>query len=90
VKTLVVYHAEWCGPCRQFEKTLAEPSVQAALAAEGVLVQSIDVDHPRPAAWTPTGGKIPTFALVEGRTVLREHVGYLAPSEFKSWLKGGW
>jgi thiol-disulfide isomerase/thioredoxin len=88
LKSLVVYHADWCGPCRMLEQTLADPSVKAALEREGIWVQNLNVDRTRKGLWDFPGGGIPAYALVHGATVVRTGRGYLPPAEFKRWLEG--
>ena len=46
--TIVIMSAEWCGPCRKFEKyTLTDPAVQARLESGNYGIVKVDLDTNR-------------------------------------------
>jgi thiol:disulfide interchange protein len=84
---LAVFSAAWCGPCRQLEKTLADPAVARELRQAYVFVK-IDGDQ-RPDLVRRYGVQAyPTYVLLERgvRTGHKRGTGYKAPGEFLTWL----
>src|SRR5258705_6400059 len=55
---LVIFGAEWCGPCKMLEKEMQRPEVKEKLA--GWTCVHLDIDHtPGAAAMLGGGGAIP-------------------------------
>ncbi len=57
--TLLDFHAEWCGPCRQMRKPLA------ALSREGLPIRSIDIDRSPDTAARYDVKSVPTYIVVD-------------------------
>jgi len=83
--TVVDFHAEWCGWCKELDKvTLADPNVQRRLAPYGKV--QVDVSNKGNAALTDRHGVagIPTIIFLDRqcRPLPQRIEGYVDPEEF--------
>lgn len=86
---LIVFHADWCGPCRKMKKdTYSDAAVIAA--ADPFIRVYIDTDKQPDVAETYNVSGIPAFyVLSPAGNVVTSTVGYQPPKEFVAWLRQG-
>ncbi len=87
----VDFYADWCGPCKQMDKTtFAKDNVIAILKNE-IFATRINVDDPlfgQPISKKYNVDAMPTSLLINaGQQEIRRHVGYMGAEEFVAWLK---
>src|SRR6185436_1668718 len=83
---LVIFGAEWCGPCKMLEKEMEKPAVAEKLAAWTVV--HIDVDKSADAVGMMAGGgAIPHLKIMSatGRTIATQ-TGFMSDTELLKWL----
>jgi thioredoxin 1 len=68
-RTLVVFSAEWCGPCKAMN-----PLLDKALE-DGQRIFKINIDEDVDYSWENHIRSIPTFILYEDEKLLTRHVG---------------
>lgn len=87
---LLVFTADWCGPCQQFKADLKEnPKLAGDLE-----VSVINIDKAKDMAQEFGVKTVPTFVLVEVKEgvvkkegEVRRQVGYTGPKKFQRWLE---
>jgi HEAT repeat protein len=80
---LLIYGAEWCGPCRALAKEMNRPEISGKLAAWTLV--HLDVDHQvGPDRYT---GAIPAMRVLTSKgKSLAEREGYFSGEELLAWL----
>lgn len=81
-KTLVDFHATWCGPCRMLGPVLEE------LNNERLDVQIIKVDIDQNMSLAQKYGvmSVPTMMIFENGTVKSTKIGFVSKEELSSWI----
>lgn len=81
---LVKFGADWCGPCKALDATLAEYSK----SKDAIKVVFVDVDkQPELASHYGVRGIPHSFLFKEGK-VLDDRVGSMPISEVRNWVAG--
>lgn len=88
-RTLVVFTASWCGPCKHFKADAeADQALKAALARYNV--RFVDFDREKAEARRYGVKSIPTFVIAPSNpratAVLPKRVGYTTAAEMAKWL----
>jgi thioredoxin 1 len=68
-RTLVVFSANWCGPCKAMNPLLDKAS------DDGQRIFKIDIDEDVDYSSENNVRSIPTFVLYENEELLKRHVG---------------
>ncbi len=78
--------AEWCGPCKQMDKTTwVDPNVVEWIEANAIAIQ-VDVDHQRETARELKINAMPTIIAFRGEDELNRFVGYRDANATLRWL----
>jgi len=81
--------AEWCGPCKEMDKTSwINDQVVAWVGAHAIAVQ-VDIDERRSLAQGFGITGVPTILVFDGTTgaELGRSIGYLGPDKLLNWLE---
>ena len=81
VEQLMVWHADWCGPCQEMEPAVAR------LQREGYPVMWINLDTNPIAASRWRVEQLPTVILIHDNVEQRRHVGRLAYKALKALMR---
>ena len=80
---LLIFTAPWCGPCQALKDDLkADPSIVA-----GYEWGYVDFDTEKELVALYGVKTVPSFFILEGNQVVRQHTGYRGPKQLKSWLQ---
>ncbi len=83
---LVVFGADWCGPCKALERSTLHDRAVLPLLAQCVRVH-VDIDRESAVAFAWRTGSIPRTVLLNLHDqVIMDRVGYLPPEEFAQAL----
>jgi thiol-disulfide isomerase/thioredoxin len=83
---LVVLGAEWCGPCKQLEKELAQPSFEAIFRKWIVVKIDIDVEVALAKEWQVSA--VPAFRVLDmNQQVSASNEGFGGLRKLQSWLE---
>ena len=79
---LVVFFAEWCGPCRMLESVLSDFS----LSRSDVKVVKINVDVLEKLARRFGVMSIPTLILFKDGKEFDRKIGYMSQDDLNNWI----
>lgn len=81
---LLIFTADWCGPCQTLKKDLeADPSIVA-----GYEWGYVNVDQEKEMARAYNIKTVPTIVVLdENNKEVKRQMGYQGPEQFKKWLK---
>lgn len=84
-KILVVFGAEWCGPCKKLHnETLADPEIKELLVS--YIFIYIDSDANKELAHSFNVEALPSYYVIDNGKISKEGSGYKSTPEFKKWL----
>lgn len=79
MKTLVVFKATWCGPCKQLDMTLNEVDL-------GIPVTKVDIDND-PLITTEFAVRgVPTLVLIEDNEVRKRTTGAMTKQQLLDFV----
>lgn len=84
---LLIFTAEWCGPCRAFKADYANDATIVGPFVDNTSV--FDADKEKELAKLYSVTSVPTFLVLEHGKVLRKQAGYEGPAHLKKWLENG-
>lgn len=86
---LVIFGAEWCGPCKLLKKNTL-PAEEFLTKAGALRMVEIDIDADQKAALAYDVSAVPMLVLMtaDGKIAARE-TGYLDVTQMLKWLDGG-
>lgn len=79
MKTLRVFTAEWCGPCKQMSPLLD------ALALQGIKVERLDVLEHRDLVQEHGIRSVPTLMLYERDNLVASRIGGMTAHELQAF-----
>lgn len=79
---LVKFGADWCGPCRQMDKTLAK----YRRAPNSVIVHQVNVDEKRELANYYRVSGIPKLILFKNGEVVSQQTGSMPLEQLTQWI----
>lgn len=79
---LVKFGADWCGPCRQMDKTLAKYRREP----NSVIVHQVDVDERRELASHYRVNGIPKLILFKNGEVVAQQTGSMPLGQLTEWI----
>lgn len=77
--TLWIVHADWCPPCRVFDKTFSENDDFQTALRRAANLRELDWDKPADRAYainTLKVDRVPTYVLVRNGMMVSRHVGF--------------
>jgi thiol:disulfide interchange protein len=81
--------ADWCGPCKQMDKTTWRDDAVVAWCKENAIVVALDVDQePAVAKELGVSGIPTTVAFQNGTTEIDRLIGMRDGPAFLAWLEG--
>lgn len=80
--------AEWCGPCKQMDKTTWRDDKVVKWLKHNAIVVAVDVDKEQKLAETLKISAMPTMIAFKDGKEFDRVVGYKSPSDFHAWLEG--
>lgn len=80
---LLIFTAEWCGPCQRVKEDLLADTDLAAAYEVGF----VDFDREKELVRAYGVKTVPTFFILEGTRAVRQQVGYRGPGQLKRWLR---
>lgn len=80
---LLIFTADWCGPCRRVKKDIKD----APEIVTGYEWGYVDFDEEETLVKMYDVHEIPTFLILEGVEVRGRLTGYPGPETLKNWLK---
>lgn len=81
-KILVDFYANWCGPCKMMNEVFE--SVEDNIDID---ILKIDVDKFPDIARQYNVMSIPTLYLMDNKKIIKNHIGYLNPTELIEFIK---
>lgn len=82
---LIIFSADWCGPCQKAKKAMQE-NVELKRIANGYEIVKYDFDLAIPMKRKYNVTKVPTFIVVSEGEEIRRQVGYSNPQKLKNFL----
>ncbi len=81
---LMVFSAQWCGPCKTMEKPLSELSLK--IDGMGVQIVKVDVDRWIDFASQYSIMSIPSIRLFKGASVIEQSSGITNNTTMMEWI----
>ncbi|MDI9877216.1 thioredoxin family protein [Flectobacillus rivi] len=81
---LLVFHAQWCQPCKGLAPILTDLSKQMG---DGILIQKIDVDREKNISDYFGVKSMPTLFLFQQGELIWKHVGIITKSSLEQVIK---
>lgn len=81
---LLVFHAQWCQPCKGLAPILTDLSKQMG---DGILIQKIDVDREKNISDYFGVKSMPTLFLLQQGELIWKHVGIITKSSLEQVIK---
>jgi len=85
IPVLVKFGAQWCGPCRAMEPTLAEIA-KTMKGRVKVVDIDVDVDQRKELAAHYKVSSIPRLFLLDHGKIVADHVGAFNQVELERWI----
>lgn len=78
IRTVVIFHADWCGPCQKMKKTVwPHPKIQELIKRENYVLYRSNVDHSDMYKKYEIKA-IPAIVILDGDDkVIKKHEGYM-------------
>jgi len=84
---LLYFGADWCGPCKQMRKTLADEQVQKIIENRFIFYH-VDTDKERELTKRYKISGIPAYLQITAReTIIKKGTGYKTIENFLNWLE---
>lgn len=87
MRKLLFFYADWCPPCKFYEKQFISPIAESAGAEH---VEKIDAWNNPLIAKKYYVGRLPTVVLMDNENVYMYRTGAIDIKRTSQWLKGKW
>ncbi|MDI9866450.1 thioredoxin family protein [Flectobacillus sp. DC10W] len=81
---LLVFHAQWCQPCKGLAPILTDLSKQMG---DGILIQKVDVDKEKSISDYFSVKSMPTLFLFQQGELIWKHVGIITKNSLEQVIK---